>query len=210
VAHQGPYANFLRLVDEHGRPQAIRSDNGTPFVSPPAIDGLSHLNVLWTRLGITHQRILPGRPDQNGRHERMHRTLKAETTRPPEADMAAQQKRFDPWRAEFNDDRPHEVLNRAMPSSLYHPSGRPMPSVLPRPEYAGYVEVRRVSSGGSSRFKGHEVLVSSVLARELVALTEVDDGVWSVHFYERLLGRLDCLPRPAGSGTSSCAADVEA
>lgn len=190
TAHQGPVAAFRRVFVEHGLPAAIRSDNGGPFVYR-AIDGLSHLNVLWTRLGIDHDRIRPGRPDENGRHERMHRTLKAETTRPPERDMAAQQVRFDRWRAEFNDERPHEALGGAVPSSLYGPSGRTLPSELPRPEYPGYAEVRRVSLPGAIRFKGHEVFVSSVLARESVALTEVADGVWSVHFYARLLGRLD-------------------
>ena len=190
VAHQGPVRQFMRLFHEHGLPTAIRSDNGGPFVYR-AVDGLSHLNVLWTRLGIAHQRIHPGRPDQNGRHERMHRTLKAETARPPRATMAAQQVRFDDWTREFNEDRPHESLGGAEPSTLYHPSNRPMPTTLPRPEYAGYAEVRRVSSGGSIRFKGHEVFVSGVLARESVALTETDDGIWSMHFYERFLGRVD-------------------
>lgn len=190
VAHEGPLMQFMRLFAEHGLPRAIRSDNGGPFVYR-AIDGLSHLNVLWTRLGIGHQRIHPGRPDQNGRHERMHKTLKAETTHPPEADRASQQIRFDAWTAEFNDERPHEALGGAVPTSLYGPSGRLLPSVLPTPEYPGYAEVRRVSSGGSIHFKGHEVFVSSVLARESVSLTEVDDGLWSVHFYERLLGRVD-------------------
>lgn len=191
TAHRGPTEAFMRLFGEHGLPTAIRSDNGVPFVSPTAISGLSYLNVLWTRLGIGHERIHPGRPDQNGRHERMHKTLKAETTRPPEADRAAQQVRFDAWRTEFNDERPHEALGGAVPSSLYGPSGRALPSVLPTPEYVGYAEVRRVWGTGSVRFKGHEVFISSVLRGEHVALTETADGVWDVHFYERLLGRLD-------------------
>lgn len=191
VAHQEPVAAFMRLFGTHGLPTAIRSDNGTPFVSPSAIDGLSHLNVLWTRLDIRHERIHPGRPDQNGRHERMHKTLKAETTRPPERDMAAQQVRFDAWVAEFNAERPHEALGGAVPLSLYGPSGRVLPPVLPAPEYPGYAEVRRVWGPGSVRFKSREVFVSSVLRGEHVALTEICDGLWSVHFYGRLLGRLD-------------------
>lgn len=191
TAHRGPTEAFMRLFGEHGLPTAIRSDNGVPFVSPTAISGLSYLNVLWTRLGIDHERIHPGRPDQNGRHERMHKTLKAETTRPPKHDMASQQVRFKTWYTEFNDERPHEALGGAVPSSLYGPSGRRLPSVLPAPEYVGYAEVRKVWGTGSVRFKGHEVFVSSVLRGEQVALTETADGVWDVHFYKRLLGRLD-------------------
>ena len=190
VAHQGPVAAFMRLFAAHGLPAAIRSDNGAPFVYR-AIDGLSHLNVLWTRLGVVHQRTQPSQPQQNGRHERMHKDLKADTTRPPEANRASQQIRFDGWRAEFNAERPHEALGGAVPSSLYGPSGRLLPGRLPRPEYAGYGEVRRVSDGGSIKFKGHAVFVSGVLSGESVGLTEVADGVWDVHFYARLLGRLD-------------------
>jgi transposase InsO family protein len=191
VAHPGPLASFERLFQAHGLPRAIRSDNGEPFVSPQAITGLSRLNVLWTRLGITHQRIAPGRPDQNGQHERMHRTLKAETTRPPATDIVAQQQRFDAWRAEFNHERPHEALGGQVPSERYRRSERPMPSMLPAPSYPGYAEVRRVSGSGGICFRGHEVFISEVLCREYVALTEVGDGLWSVHFYDRLLGRLD-------------------
>ena len=190
VAHPGVVASFMRLFAEHGLPHAVRSDNGGPFVYR-AIDGLSHLNVLWTRLGIAHERIHPGRPDQNGRHERMHRTLKAETARPPERDMAAQQERFDGWRAEFNRERPHEALGGAVPSSLYGPSGRRLPPTLPQPEYAGHAEVRRVSGAGGVKFKGREVFVSRVLVGESVSLSETSDGVWDVHFYRRLLGRMD-------------------
>ena len=128
----------------------------------------------------------------------MRRTLKAETTRPPEADMAAQQVCFDAWRAEFNAERPHEALGGAVPSSRYGASGRAMPSVLPAPEYAGYAEVRRVSHGGTIKLEGHVVCVSVVLAGEHVALTEVAAGLRGVHFYGRLLGRLDERKRRLG------------
>ena len=191
TAHPGPVASFLRLFAEHGLPVAIRSDNGVPFVSPTAIDGLSPLNVLWTRLDIRHDRIRPGRPDENGQHERMHRTLKAETARSPERDQTTQQGRFGGWQAEFNDERPHEALGGVVPSSLYAASGRRLPPTLPQPEYAGHAEVRRVSGAGGVKFKGHEVFVSRVLIGESVALSETSDGVWDVHFYRRLLGRMD-------------------
>jgi transposase InsO family protein len=113
--------SFERLFHELGLPEAIRTDNGVPFVTP-AIGGLSHLNLWWTRLGIVHQRIEPGKPQQNGRHERMHKTLKAEATKPAQRDLKAQQARFDAFINEFNHERPHEALGQNLPASLYIPS----------------------------------------------------------------------------------------
>ena len=103
----------------------------------------------WIKLGVVHQRIEPGRPEQNGAHERMHRTLKAETARPPEADMAKQQRRFDRWRAEFNEERPHDALGGGVPASRYAPSRRSMPAALPAAEYPGHYEKRWVSKGSA-------------------------------------------------------------
>ena len=145
-----------------GSPTAIRSDNGTPFATQ-AICGLSRLSVWWIKLGIDHQRIDPGQPQQNGAHERMHRTLKAETARPPRRDMAAQQQRFDDWRAEFNADRPHDALSGAVPADHYTPSPRSMPDVLPAPDYPGHYEVRYVSRDGAIRLKKRQVFVSQAL-----------------------------------------------
>jgi transposase InsO family protein len=177
---------------EQGLPQIIRSDNGVPFVAPHALgSGLSRLRVWWTQLGIAHERIDPGRPDQNGRHERMHRTLKAETARPPEADSKAQQARFDAWRQEYNEERPHEALGQVPPASRYGASSRPYPEQLPEAEYPGHYEVRRVRRGGEILFRKRDVFVSETLAHENVALEEVEDGVWAIWFYDLQIGRLD-------------------
>lgn len=185
---------FGRLFDEYGVPAAIRTDNGVPFAAP-ALHGLSRLSVGWIKLGIQHQRIDPGAPQQNGRHERMHRTLKAETTRPPEANAALQQRRFDAWRLEFNTTRPHDALGGATPASRYGPSPRPHPPVAPAPDYPGHFERRRVSKHGSIKLQSRELFLARALAGETVALEELDDGVWSVYFYDVLLARFD---EPAG------------
>lgn len=190
VEQYGAHHAFERLFRQYGLPDAIRSDNGVPFATQ-AICGLSRLSVWWIKLGIDHQRIDPGQPQQNGRHERMHRTLKAETARPPEADMARQQARFDAWRAEFNADRPHEALGGDVPTSRYAPSVRPMPERLPGPEYPGHFEVRFLSKDGNVRFKKHQFFVSGALSHEYVGLEETGDGVWSLYFYDRLLARFD-------------------
>lgn len=190
VEQYGAYHEFERLFREYGLPDAIRSDNGVPFATQ-AICGLSRLSVSWIKLGIDHQRIDPGQPQQNGRHERMHKTLKAETARPPGADMARQQARFDAWRAEFNDVRPHEALSGDVPASRYVSSPRVMPDRLPGPEYPGHFEVRFLSKDGNIRFKKHQFFLTSALAHEYVGLEETGDGVWSVYFYDRLLARFD-------------------
>ncbi len=180
---------FTRLFETYGLPEAIRTDNGIPFATN-AICGLSALSVWWTQLGIVHHRIEPGRPEQNGRHERMHRTLKAETTRPPEQDQANQQRRFDSFRAEFNMERPHEALENATPASHYNSSARAMPKKLPAPEYPGHFLVRKVCNAGTFRFKNRQPFLSSTLKQEHIGLEEVDDGVWSIYFYTRLLARI--------------------
>lgn len=184
----GAQAVFTELFTEYGLPQAIRTDNGNPFASP-AIGGLSRLSVWWIKLGIEHQRITPGQPQENGRHERMHRTLKAETTRPPGWDLGDQQGRFDGFRGEFNTERPHEALGQRTPGSLYLPAERRLPRRLPEPEYAGHLYVRRVGPRGSISFCSRPLFISEVLAGEYVGLEEVEDGVWSVCFYDVLLGR---------------------
>ncbi len=187
---QGAFEVFEALFKEVGLPEAIRTDNGHPFATR-ALCGLSRLSVWWIKLGISHQRIEPGKPQQNGRHERMHRTLKAETTRPPEREMTAQQGRFDRFQREFNHERPHEALNGAVPASVYGASARALPERLPDPGYAGHYEVRRVSTAGMFRFKQRQVFLSQTLSHEWIALEEVADGLWSVYFYDVLLARLD-------------------
>jgi putative transposase len=181
---------FERLFREYGLPTSIRSDNGTPFATQ-AICGLSRLSVWWIKLDIDHQRIDPGRPQQNGAHERMHKTLKAETARPPKRDMAHQQARFDAWRAEFNADRPHEALGDDVPASHYTASRRLMPTTLPEPEYPGHFEKRWISSCGTYKWQGRQLFLSQALHHEWVGFEETDDGVWSIYFYDRLLARLD-------------------
>jgi transposase InsO family protein len=182
--------SFERLFRQYGLPRAIRSDNGTPFAST-AIGRLSKLSVWWIRLGILPQLIQPAHPEQNGSHERMHRTLKQETTRPPEANRATQQKRFDRFREEYNQDRPHEALGQETPASLYHPSPRPYPARLEEPQYPGHFEVRRVGSSGCISWKGKALHLTSTLTGEHVALEETEEGIRSLYFGALLLGRLD-------------------
>jgi transposase InsO family protein len=180
------------LFRERGLPEVIRSDNGVPFVAPHGlVHGLSRLRIWWTKLGIVHERIQPGRPDQNGRHERMHKTLKAETARPPAADREAQQGRFDEWCREYNEERPHEALEQAPPAARYEPSRRAYPEQLPEAEYPGHFEVRSVARGGEILFRKKHVFVSETLANEQVALEEIEDGVWAIWFYDCQIARLD-------------------
>ncbi len=180
--------SWERCFQMYGLPDRMRTDNGAPFAASTPL-GLTRLNVWWTKLGIVHDRIEPRRPDQNGSHERMHRTLKAEATRPPGKDQADQQAIFERFRAEFIEERPHEALGQQTPGSLYTRSEREMPERLPEPEYEGYWEPRRVRPLGTFKFKGREIFLSSVLAGERIALDEVKDGVWSIFFYHVELAR---------------------
>jgi transposase InsO family protein len=179
---------FERLFRESGLPQRIRSDNGVPFATQ-ALGRLSALAVWWIRLGIRPDLIEPGSPHQNGRHERMHLTLKRECTRPPQPSRLAQQRCFDRWRHEYNSLRPHEALADATPASVYTPSPRAYPARLPPLEYPGHYEVRRVSRNGGIRWHKQWVNVSQTLGEEYVGLVEVDDGEWDVYFGPLRLGR---------------------
>ena len=181
---------FERLFREYGLPEAIRTDNGVPFATI-ALGRLSRLSVWWIKIGIRPELTQPSHPEQNGQHERMHKTLKAETTRPPGADLAAQQRKFDRWRREFNDERPHESLHDASPSMLYSPSARQLPKKLEHPTYPGHFEVRYVSRNNGIRWNSTWINVSSTLREEYVGCEEVDDGVWNVWFGPLLLGRFD-------------------
>jgi putative transposase len=181
---------FARAFAEYGLPDRMRSDNGLPFVST-GLAGLSRLAVWWLRLGIIPERIAPGRPDQNGAHEQFHAVLKAETTRPPAANLRAQQQRFDLFRRDYNDARPHEALNQETPASRYVPSRRAFPATLPRLEYPGHMEVRRVSSSGCIAWCNAQPFVSETLSGEWVALEEVADGIWTLYFASVALARFD-------------------
>jgi putative transposase len=181
---------FLRLFQEYGLPQIIRTDNGVPFATT-ALGRLSTLSVWWIRLGILPELIAPASPQQNGRHERMHRTLKAEATRPPSGNLQAQQTRFNRFRHEYNDDRPHEALDQDTPASHYRPSSRPLPPRLAPLQYPGHFEVRLVSRNSGIRWNRHWVCVTHTLAGEYVGLEEVGDGLWDVYFGPLKLGRMD-------------------
>lgn len=180
---------FTRLFKEFGLPTRIRTDNGVPFATN-TLARLSRLSAWWVRLGILPELIEPGKPQQNGRHERRHKTLKAEATKPPAGNLAAQQRKFNRFRTEFNDERPHEALDQQTPGSLYVPSRREMPHKLPPLEYPDRFEVRYVSANGGIRWNNGWLNVSIVCVGEYVGLEEIDDGVWNVYFGPLKLGRL--------------------
>lgn len=180
---------FTRLFKQYGLPRRIRTDNGVPFASH-TLGRLSRLSAWWVRLGIFPEFIEPGKPQQNGKHERMHRTLKDETTKPPAANSRAQQRKFNAFKREFNEERPHEALDMNTPAQLYQPSNRPMPDKLPPLEYPDRFEVRYVSANGGIRWKQQWVNVTTALIGEYVGLEEIDDGLWDVYFGPLKLGRL--------------------
>jgi ferredoxin-like protein FixX len=175
---------------EYGLPVRMRSDNGPPFAST-GVGGLSRLSVWWIRLGIRPERIEPGQPQQNGRHERMHRTLKWETARPPAGSIIRQQQRFNEFVREFNQERPHEALAGACPADLYQPSARPFPRNLPELCYPCGLELRRADESGKIRWKQARCRVGQALAHEVLAIEPIDDGVARVWFGPVLLGLLD-------------------
>ncbi len=181
---------FDRLFHEYGLPTRIRTDNGAPFATI-GLCRLSQLSVWWLKLGIQPELIEPAHPEQNGRHERLHKTLKAETARPPAATFRAQQRRFTTFRHEYNTERPHEALANATPATYYAPSARPYPTRLPAIEYPGHFRVYYVSRNGGIRFGKRWVSLSHVLVEEYVGLEEIDDGIWNVYFGTFLLGRFD-------------------
>jgi putative transposase len=181
---------FTRHFQEYGLPLVIRSDNGVPFASPSAIGRLSKLSVWWIRLGVRPERIEPGEPQQNGRHERMHKTLKADATRPPSSSLGEQQLRFDKFRREFNDQRPHESLGQETPASRYTASTRELPSYLPELNCPAHFEVRAVSQSGAINFRARRFQVSTALANQELGLEETDDDLWTVSFGPLVLGTL--------------------
>jgi putative transposase len=181
-----------RIFDEFGLPDAIRSDNGSPFASR-GVAGLSRLSVWWWRLGIRHERIEPGQPQQNGRHERMHLTLQAETASPPARILSAQQQRFDRFRHVFNTERPHEALGQVPPSKLYEPSRRR----LPNPpwgrdiEYLPHLDVVRVSKLGYVRSPIGAVFISTALVHERLGLNVLSNRRCEVFFGQVRLGHIE-------------------
>ena len=209
VGHRQPSgaaarASLEELFGERGLPERMRSDNGTPFASAGA-GRLSQLSAWWLKLGIEVERIAPGKPQQNGRHERLHRTLKAQTARPPAADRQQQQERFDRFREEYNEERPHEALGQRPPGSVYERSGRSCPEELADPDYPGHWERRRVKKDGYVRFQGRAHFLSEALAKQLTGWVEVDEGAWEVWFGPVELALFDASQaklRPLGAKTA--------
>lgn len=181
---------FEQLFRAYGMPKAIRCDNGEPFVAARAPAGLSRLSAWWVKLGIRIERIDPGEPQQNGRHERMHLTLKIETALPPKATFHAQSLAFTRFRHLYNRLRPHEALAMKTPASLYQPSPRSFPPRTPRPQYP-FADLRVVDTGGSIRFGLYKFFISSALAGDTVGLYVLDRRYTEVRFANLLLGVLD-------------------
>ena len=181
---------FERTFREYGLPGAMRTDNGSPFATTGA-GQLSQLAVWWLKLGIQLDRIDPGRPEQNGRHERFHLTLQEETTTPPATTPRQQQARFDRLLREFNTERPHEALGQQPPARHYVPSPRPYPSRLEDPWYDATHQVRRVKPTGYIKWQGELVFISEAVRREAVGLVETERGDWLVRFMHVELGRID-------------------
>lgn len=183
-------AHFASAFREYGLPRAVRTDNGAPFASR-AMGGLSHLAIWLIKLGITPERIRPGCPQDNGAHERMHRTLKNETAKPPKASLAAQQKAFDRFKSEYNDERPHESLSMKTPAQMYTPSPRKLPAKLPRIEYPSHMLVRQVASNAHIGFMKVRIPIGPQMIGERVGLTEVEDGKWMIQFGNLALALFD-------------------
>lgn len=178
------------LMRSIGLPAAIHTDGGAPFASI-GIGRLSRLSLHWLKLGIRLERSRPASPQDNASHERMHRTLKQETTRPPAADLAAQQRRFDRFRWEFNHERPHEALADRTPEEFYRPSPRSYPRRLEEVSYPEHFERRRINQVGQFRWKSRRPFLGSVLTGETIGLEEIDDGVWALYFSHHLLAHWD-------------------
>jgi transposase InsO family protein len=187
-------AAFEQLFRERGLPAAIRSDNGVPFASPNGLYNLSKLSVWWLRLGIAIERIKPGHPQQNGRHERMHLTLKQDTTRPPGVNLLQQQERFDLFRDEFNKERPHEALDMKCPAEVYQPSAKPY-NGLPDVDYPFHDKEVLVTCCGRICMHRKKINISTVLAGQKVGIKEVDDGIWLVSYLTYDLGYIDLEQR---------------
>jgi len=184
------FTAYERLFKERGLPTAIRSDNGVPFASPNGLFNLSKLSVWWLRLGISIERIKPGHPQQNGRHERMHRTLKAEATRPSGANVFQQQAKFDSFIEEFNNERPHEALQMKTPAEVYTPSTREYRG-LEDPFYPLHDKTVNITTCGRLCIHRKKINISTSLSGQAVGIREVDDGIWLVSFMSYDLGYID-------------------
>lgn len=188
--HEQTLRVFERLFQEYGLPERIRTDNGVPFASV-GVGNLSRLSVWWIRLGIRPERIEPGQPQQNGRHERMHRTLKRALGQPPAGNLKRQQCQLDGFRQYYNEQRPHEGLALQSPSACYSASSRPYPKRLPELAYPSYFDQTKVHGSGVVYWHSLTIYIGNLLAGEQVGIEAVGDGVWQVYFGPVKLGRFD-------------------
>lgn len=187
-------AVFTDLFRRFGLPEAIRTDNGTPFAAR-SLAGLSRLSVWWLKLGIQLERIEPGKPQQNGRHERMHRTLKQSTALPPRSTLEAQQRAFNEFKQEYNYDRPHEALRNRFPADLYAPSGRTFPEILPEVAYPTNMETQKVNDAGNIICGSRLLFLTGALSGEIVGLEEISENHTRIHFCQAVLGVFDHFTR---------------
>lgn len=200
--------SFTRLFREFGLPQVMRTDNGVPFAQPTSLGRLGQLALWWVRLGIRPEYIRPGRPSENGAHERFHRTLKAAATKPPCSSLEAQQQRFDSFRSEYNSERPHESLpEHRPPAQHYVNSSRPYPKQLPELVYPNSWAVRRVRPSGCITLQQHDVYLSVNLVGQSIGVTDIDDDRLIICYGQLELGTFDMTnklftPRVQWSGTS--------
>ncbi|MBZ9884927.1 integrase core domain-containing protein [Mesorhizobium sp. CA10] len=212
TADEEAWPVFERLFEENGLPDRFRSDNGPPFASA-GISGLTPLAVRFIKLGIALERIQPGKPQQNGRHERFHLSMLPMASA-PEADRAAQAQAFEVFRRSYNEERPHEALGMDTPAQHYRPSTRPMPKTIPEPDYPAEAAVRSVRQNGEIKWNGDFIYISKTLAGEAVAATETEEGEWALHFYAHRLGFIDgrhkklvrrsaVQPRPDGTAADN-------
>ena len=190
ISLEKSFTHFRHVFETYGLPNRIRTDNGVPFASN-ALARLSRLSVWFIKLGIYPELIEPGKPQQNGVHERMHRTLKQDATIPPGSSMQGQQRKFDRFREEFNEERPHEALEMKRPAWVYQRSSCEMPKKIDTYDYPGHFLVRRVSRGGTIRLFHNQVSVSNTLQEDYVGLEEVDDGVFDLFFCFYQIGRYE-------------------
>jgi putative transposase len=201
--YNGSKPVFEAIFKKNGLPAAIRTDNGTPFASK-GLGGLSRLSVWFIKLGIKPERITAGHPQENGRHERMHRSLKAATAEPPKGNHREQQRAFNVFIPEFNNERPHEALGMRTPSACHKPSLRSYPERLPAITYHGNYLIRQVRHNGEIKWKGEKVYVSAALAKEPVGLKPKGEHLWDIFFSTCWLGTLDELDMCIKPGERKC------